>query len=416
MNIFKLIFIYLILSTNPLTTVCIMAQCDITRYYELIKDGDGYLNGEADYQKAMNAYSAAMIACRDKMPEVQKKILSVFNQINSLKMKAEEAKKVARDEYLIKTLPALQKIDSAYRMAEKEKNRADSAVKVLDLIRSNLCFYKNRFAPTVIKTGLSRYLYGFIDKQGNTVIDFNYDEAFPFNERTGFSKVKQDRNYYLIDTTATKEYPLCEDLGRLNDRIWALDLSYRNLTEIPELVFDNKQLNILLLSYNSIKQIPSSISNLSQNLFFLDLSKNEIAALPLEIGDLLNLTHLNLWDNPLRSLPASIGKLANLEKVNIASDSLTSLPVEIGDLNNLTETNISHNLLESIPVEMGKLTSLISLDLSFNKLKTLPNEIGNLRKLTSLYLAGNDFQERDKQKVQQMLPNCRIFWDSAEVK
>lgn len=44
----------------------------------------------------------------------------------------------------------------------------------------------------------------------------------------------------------------------------------------------------------------------------LDLSRLGVTSLPLEIGQLTNLTHLNLFDNQLTSLSPEIGHLTSL--------------------------------------------------------------------------------------------------------
>ena len=250
----KLIFFYFLLFAIQFIEYQGMAQCDTVKYRQLIKEGDGYLNpAKPNYQKAMNAYSAAMIVCKEKIPEVQKKIITLFDKINQLKTRAE--------------------------LAEK---KADSARKLAEDILGQLYFYDNKFALAVKKVGSwhnDTTKYGFINRQGETVIDFIYESAIPFDD-PGFAKVKWKKNNYFIDTTGKKKYLLCDDLNNLNDMVEAIDLRDKGLKEFPEKIFQCKKLKILLLSKNQITHIPDHNPWLSDSLLLLDLSGNTIDSLP----------------------------------------------------------------------------------------------------------------------------------------
>ena len=182
-------------------------------------------------------------------------------------------------------------------------------------VLSQLYFYNDKFALTV-KKNINQYLYGYIDKQGNTVIPFKYEEASPFDPNTGFATVKRDSYFYLIDTTAQQEYLLSRDISELNTKVAALNLSYMNLVEIPKMVFKFENIKILLLSKNLIEEIPNDISKLADSLFFLDLSHNKIRSNTCEIWDLNRLTVLNLSYNKIDSIPSKIGNLKTLKELD----------------------------------------------------------------------------------------------------
>jgi Leucine-rich repeat (LRR) protein len=83
---------------------------------------------------------------------------------------------------------------------------------------------------------------------------------------------------------------------------------------------------------------------------------------------------------------------SNVDRVLLQNNNLDgTLPVEIGDLTNLTMLNLSGNLLTGgIPIEIGTLTQLTIFDLSDNQLSgALPDEVGNLLLLMDLIVADN---------------------------
>ena len=150
----------------------------------------------------------------------------------------------------------------------------------------------------------------------------------------------------------------------------------------------NKDIKELDLSYNNLTQLPVEIGQLTQ-LTILYLSNNNITHLPVEIGQLTQLTELYLDYNKLNQLPVEIGQLTQLTELDLNYNKLTQLPVEIGQLTQLTELNLSGNILTHLPVEIGQLTQLTILYLDYNNLNQLPVEIGQLTQLTKLYLPGN---------------------------
>jgi len=59
-------------------------------------------------------------------------------------------------------------------------------------------------------------------------------------------------------------------------------------------------------------------------------------------------------------------KLGDVTELGLSGNNLTSLPIEIGNLTNLTWLWLSGNQLTELPAEIGKLTNLTWLWLSDN--------------------------------------------------
>jgi len=118
-----------------------------------------------------------------------------------------------------------------------------------------------------------------------------------------------------------------------------------------------------------------------------------IGNLPVEIGNLTNLTNLYLHNNELiGEIPEEIGNLTNLINLYLRNNNLSGdIPVGIGNLTNLTNLLLSYNNLSgNIPVDIGNLTNLEHLSLSKNGLSgDIPEEIGNLTNLSLLSLYSN---------------------------
>jgi hypothetical protein len=81
-------------------------------------------------------------------------------------------------------------------------------------------------------------------------------------------------------------------------QLQSLDLSYNQLTAVPEAIAALTQLQTLFLSHNELTAVPEAIAALTQ-LQALFLSHNQLTAVPEAIAALTQLQTLHLSDNPL---------------------------------------------------------------------------------------------------------------------
>lgn len=112
---------------------------------------------------------------------------------------------------------------------------------------------------------------------------------------------------------------------------YSLDLSRRELTEVPCEVSAYKDLENLYLEGNKLRSIPDSLFLNCLNLKWLDLRNNEIEVLPPSIDKLRSLKTLLLQGNRLVSLPAQLCRLSQLTGLNISHNPLQDPPREITD-------------------------------------------------------------------------------------
>jgi hypothetical protein len=90
----------------------------------------------------------------------------------------------------------------------------------------------------------------------------------------------------------------------------------------------------------------------------LNLSENQLTALPPEIGRLTALQSLTLRGNQLTALPPKIVRLTALQYLDLRWNQLTALPPEIARLTALQYLDLCKNQLTALPVELGQLSSL----------------------------------------------------------
>ncbi len=123
----------------------------------------------------------------------------------------------------------------------------------------------------------------------------------------------------------------------------------------------------------------------------LNLGSLGLDSLPLEIGELTQLTTLNLYDNELKSLPQEIGKLKQLEYLELEGNAIKELPESLGNLKNLKRLNLSRNQLTTLPENIGNLTDLQRLNINYNPLEKLPLSLTHLSDCT-LQMAGKIYK------------------------
>lgn len=82
------------------------------------------------------------------------------------------------------------------------------------------------------------------------------------------------------------------------------------------------------------------------------------------------LKQLKVNNNFLSSVPRPIlsAKLVKLEKLDLSSNQLAAIPMEVSNLVALTELNLDNNVIVSLPDEIGKLKKLKVLSLRGNRI------------------------------------------------
>ncbi|MEL6972487.1 MAG: leucine-rich repeat domain-containing protein [Bacteroidota bacterium] len=389
-----------------LSTVSSFAQCDVVN--ALLSKGDRFLQeSNPNYQEAINAYTAAIIACPEQAQEGKQRIARMVNGINDLRKEAVSAK--SESDRLFKELKIAQ-IETYAALEEVKVAEADLQVALTQANKLVEAFYffGDRFA---LAYGESQQ-YFFIDKNGDRVDKLgSWERAEQFDQR-GFTKVfkRNDPQAYLMDTFGSV-YPVAYTLADIQPTTTALDLANQKLEILPKELWAQDQLEVLLLDNNeldslphqinllpkltvlnlhtnSLRHISSSIGELRQ-LQVLDMAGNWLVELPEQINQLNQLKALYLQDNSLAALPESINQLAVLENLNVGYNSLEHLPESLTLLKKLKTLELYDNSLTSIPDSIGMIERLQTLNLRVNSLANIPESICELKRLEILDLSGN---------------------------
>ncbi|MBE8992867.1 leucine-rich repeat protein [Microcystis aeruginosa] len=177
-----------------------------------------------------------------------------------------------------------------------------------------------------------------------------------------------------------------------DERAKKLDLSGRNLTEIPPEIPQLTSLQRLYLSYNQISEIPEALAHLT-SLQELNLNNNQIREIPEALAQLTSLQRLILSNNQISEIPEALAHLTSLQVLNLNNNQIREIPEALAHLTSLQTLDLSHNQIREIPEALSHLTSLQDLDLRNNQIREIPEALAQLNSLQYLYLSNNQIRE-----------------------
>eukprot|EP01134_Creolimax_fragrantissima_P000385 CFRG0385T1 len=141
-------------------------------------------------------------------------------------------------------------------------------------------------------------------------------------------------------------------------------------------------IEVLNLSYNYIKRLPSELSVLIR-LRVLELSHNSLSEVPAVVECLTELHNLSVQHNDLRSLPKYLAKMPNLEEIHVEGNYKLSDPplslIAVGGIKYVMEYIVSQKgvtyagPLKSVQVTAEHKNSNIDEQVEFSKQGDLPH-------------------------------------------
>ncbi|KAJ2949052.1 hypothetical protein O0L34_g5993 [Tuta absoluta] len=172
-----------------------------------------------------------------------------------------------------------------------------------------------------------------------------------------------------------------------------LDYSHQSLTEVPTEVFVyERTLETLLCQCNRITELPRQLF-MCHGLKYLNLSDNDLQAIPPAISSLTNLQHFNISRNSLTSIPETMKALKYLMFMDLSVNPLEKLPDAITNLIALQDLYLNDTYLEYLPGNFGRLANLRILELRDNYLIILPKSLSRSTELLRLDIGQNEFQQ-----------------------
>jgi Protein tyrosine and serine/threonine kinase/Leucine rich repeat len=137
-----------------------------------------------------------------------------------------------------------------------------------------------------------------------------------------------------------------------------------------------------------LKRIPSEVFDLADSLEILDLSNNDLSALPDDFIQLKSLKAVFFIKNNFEEIPEVLGRCPELDVIGFKSNKIKHIS-EYALPKNLRWLTLTDNQLEQLPKTMGYLHRLQKLMLAGNYLRKLPDEMANCKNLELIRLSVN---------------------------
>lgn len=178
-----------------------------------------------------------------------------------------------------------------------------------------------------------------------------------------------------------------------------LVLSGIGLNDVPDALFDLKNIRMLMLGNQPLKSLPDRIGEMTE-LETLDLTFTDIEVLPPNLFQLPNLTELYLQGSNIKRLPVELGQAAlkiltlsktrledfpdlsnceiGLKSLSFSNFKAATLPVGVFSVHSLIQLRCDDSAIEFLPNEISQLTSLLQFDISNCHLTTLPRALADV--------------------------------------
>ena len=152
----------------------------------------------------------------------------------------------------------------------------------------------------------------------------------------------------------------------------------------------------------------SCTSRHNSKVIELDLSNQNLSAIPDSVFSLTNLEYLQLGNVSFTMYPPLSALAAdNRDSLN----KIAKIPSDIANLQQLRVFGICFNNLQSLPKEILKLKKLDTLDISFNKNLNIATEFGTLKEMTwlkYLNILASNADTATIDKLRKALPQTKI--------
>lgn len=130
----------------------------------------------------------------------------------------------------------------------------------------------------------------------------------------------------------------------------------------------------------------------------LSVARNQLRALPPQIGRCRSLQRIDASNNRLESLPPKLGQCRDLRELDVHRNNLTALPAALGRLPLLSRLLFERNAVEHFPPELAHCERLEEINCFDNPIRNLPaqclTDVGMIR-----WLAEHDYSWQERVKA-----------------
>lgn len=176
-------------------------------------------------------------------------------------------------------------------------------------------------------------------------------------------------------------------------------------------IFSAQSLHKKTLKKLPIYTLKEALQLAPEQVFRLDLKKNNLTQLPEEIYRFKNLQYLDVSNNNLTEIPLKLSSFTQLQYLDFSGNKLTTLSSEIAQFNTLKVLLLNHNELVTLPTEIAKLTHLTELHLWGTLLVSFPASIVNLKDtLKIIDLRFVPMTRMEHKKWRKLLPLTKIAY------
>ena len=158
-----------------------------------------------------------------------------------------------------------------------------------------------------------------------------------------------------------------------------------------------------------LQQLPPEVLTLADTLQVLDLTGNQLQALPDAFARLHQLRVLFCSNNRFTELPAVLGRCPALDTIGFKANQIARVPAQaLPPL--LRWLILTDNRIAELPESLGDCVRLQKLMLAGNRLRQLPARIAHCQRLELLRLAANQFERAEDALPAGLLALPRLAW------
>ncbi|MES2824834.1 MAG: leucine-rich repeat domain-containing protein [Pseudomonadota bacterium] len=214
-------------------------------------------------------------------------------------------------------------------------------------------------------------------------------------QNAGGSEIREGLGVYVVTERQGENFSVVNDLpeGITEDRFNQLPIA------LQKALIARETARSLVIEQGLSQWLPEI--ELLENLTYLSI-RGRMTQLPESIAKLKKLQMLYLSMNPIKQLPTSFSQLTNLRYVDLSFTELEHFPEVLLSLPELRKLALGHNFFTEIPADINKLTHLIELDLSGAEITSLPDTMVDMKQLTISTGQYSEFHEQFPDKFQHL--------------